>query len=184
MATAYRTGHFNEFLSTPSARRATQRFRRWLSLLRHFYPRPPRGGRRGKTAEGNRRDQISIHALREEGDPSAKQSNSKAKAFLSTPSARRATSGSRRHFRCGPISIHALREEGDMRAVDGIKNLVDFYPRPPRGGRHTTKANESEVVQFLSTPSARRATLPEATVSSHQLISIHALREEGDRSPP
>ncbi len=34
--------------------------------------------------------------------------------------------------------------------------------------------------QFLSTPSARRATIPAAIVFLGDLISIHALREEGD----
>ena len=34
--------------------------------------------------------------------------------------------------------------------------------------------------QFLSTPSARRATGAEALTSAFKSISIHALREEGD----
>ena len=34
-----------EFLSTPSARRATLRSGTRSSTLSHFYPRPPRGGR-------------------------------------------------------------------------------------------------------------------------------------------
>ena len=56
---------------------------------------------------------ISIHALREEGDSPRAASYGPAPTFLSTPSARRATSceGSRRVLH--PISIHALREEGD-----------------------------------------------------------------------
>ena len=33
---------------------------------------------------------------------------------------------------------------------------------------------------FLSTPSARRATLPRASRAAGRGISIHALREEGD----
>ena len=56
------------------------------------------------------------------------------------------------------ISIHALREEGDLR-LDQILDLA---------------------AEFLSTPSARRATdAVEAKVKAQQ-ISIHALREEGD----
>ena len=35
-------------------------------------------------------------------------------------------------------------------------------------------------VKFLSTPSARRATEKVASASRQELISIHALREEGD----
>ena len=35
------------------------------------------------------------------------------------------------------ISIHALREEGDhFRVINGDRQ-VDFYPRPPRGGRRS-----------------------------------------------
>ena len=36
------------------------------------------------------------------------------------------------------------------------------------------------VTIFLSTPSARRATIPAITSASSSGISIHALREEGD----
>ena len=38
--------------------------------------------------------------------------------------------------------------------------------------------------KFLSTPSARRATNPVAETAKEQFISIHALREEGDRICP
>ena len=34
----------------------------------YFYPRPPRGGRLYLTLRSKRRNIISIHALREEGD--------------------------------------------------------------------------------------------------------------------
>ena len=124
---------------------------------------------------------ISIHALREEGDsapPSRKPSNC---LFLSTPSARRATTESfsgalaNLYFYPRPprggrlkndfgvaglmgISIHALREEGDIR--DGIAWVIiwNFYPRPPRGGRRCSRAVQQAQRKFLSTPSARRAT--------------------------
>ena len=33
------------------------------------------------------------------------------------------------------ISIHALREEGDVSLTQLDDIRVDFYPRPPRGGR-------------------------------------------------
>ena len=56
------------------------------------------------------------------------------------------------------ISIHALREEGDGVIVTPRWWTLYFYPRPPRGGRLVTKANELAVAIFLSTPSARRAT--------------------------
>ena len=78
--------------------------------------------------------------------------------FLSTPSARRATTGSGELGLCGLISIHALREEGDERA--GYPSLVRSV--------------------FLSTPSARRATNHWGHDGPRKQISIHALREEGD----
>ena len=34
------------------------------------------------------------------------------------------------------ISIHALREEGDASAGAAVSCSANFYPRPPRGGRH------------------------------------------------
>ena len=124
-----------------------------------FYPRPPRGGRRYQNTTG-----------------------ANWKLFLSTPSARRATA---------------------VQRVQRTRNR-NFYPRPPRGGRRYGRIKDAEaefisihalreegdvqcvidcvqLFQFLSTPSARRATLPPGDTSQHIYISIHALREEGDR---
>ena len=56
--------------------------------------------------------------------------------FLSTPSARRATLGTTINHLLGKISIHALREEGDSVVIRPCGRFLDFYPRPPRGGRH------------------------------------------------
>ena len=130
----------------------------------------------------------------------------------------------------GRISIHALREEGDLPGCGAGHVDVDFYPRPPRGGRRvfhrparaarpisihalreegdclchapcegahlflsTPSARRATYffskpidiyALFLSTPSARRATVPHVGKSGNVLISIHALREEGDVPPP
>ena len=84
------------------------------------------------------KNRISIHALREEGDPFPFQSLKVAVIFLSTPSARRATHLQDVVTEMEIISIHALREEGDRRVAR-------------TGGRQK---------KFLSTPSARRATRP------------------------
>ena len=122
--------------------------------------------------------------------------------FLSTPSARRATSQLCRPAPADRISIHALREEGDSPPGCCCKAEGDFYPRPPRGGRpgsfttaprkptflSTPSARRATFdiamyhsgVRFLSTPSARRATAVLAERLNHGCISIHALREEGD----
>ena len=106
-------------------------------------------------------EHISIHALREEGDTRA------------------AATGSTE-----PISIHALREEGDTRAILTPTPGTDFYPRPPRGGRPSKAHHNTITSEFLSTPSARRATDKRGLTQRAVAISIHALREEGDRSRP
>ena len=84
--------------------------------------------------------------------------------FLSTPSARRATDrrgGRPGYFR---ISIHALREEGDTTLRTRTKPRRYFYPRPPRGGRRAFLSRKMSFYEFLSTPSARRATRPPTAV--------------------
>ena len=82
-------------------------------LLGDFYPRPPRGGR---LVVG------SVEKLKT--------------IFLSTPSARRATTG------------RTPKHHAES----------NFYPRPPRGGRPQAAQGEDQAKIFLSTPSARRAT--------------------------
>ena len=66
-----------------------------------------------------RTEQISIHALREEGDPIPTPRRGESNQFLSTPSARRATPKAVKASVTMSISIHALREEGDRVAVHG-----------------------------------------------------------------
>ena len=80
----------------------------------NFYPRPPRGGRPragGKTAE---EQEISIHALREEGDMTV--AGGRPGYFRISIHALREEGDDISRQRCSedhPISIHALREEGD-----------------------------------------------------------------------
>ena len=59
----------------------------------------------------------------------------------------------------GSISIHALREEGDAVQLTPHLHTINFYPRPPRGGRPPTVSLDHRL----------------------EAISIHALRGEGDR---
>ena len=122
--------------------------------------------------------------------------------FLSTPSARRATHNKAMLGERLGISIHALREEGDA-DLGALERLYGhFYPRPPRGGRPPLPSNTiayqqflstpsarratdygnntAQIVEFLSTPSARRATFQAGLFAVDHDISIHALREEGD----
>ena len=78
------------------------------------------------------------------------------------------------------ISIHALREEGDLRARTRARDqLISIHALREEGDQHGT-AGKNTRVQFLSTPSARRATKTLLRVYHVQDISIHALREEGD----
>ena len=117
-----------------------------------------------------------------------------AKKFLSTPSARRATIISSIIVLPLSISIHALREEGDI--VHGIGESLSFisihalreegdaltplstspgiyfYPRPPRGGRPFPNRWKISTHLFLSTPSARRATMVTVAAKSGLLIFL------------
>ena len=151
-------------------------------FITYFYPRPPRGGRPRELALYTRQITISIHALREEGDLHAICAVLLRSIFLSTPSARRATglfyahNRYYTHFYPRPprggrqavtssarprylISIHALREEGDLPAFHPVPVKVEFLSTP--SARRATlkpkkKAQKPKI--FLSTPSARRAT--------------------------
>ena len=79
-----------------------------------------------------------------------------------------------------PISIHALREEGDFDYASRPNIAGEFLSTP--SARRATQAGTAhhQREQFLSTPSARRATAQQAAPAAEQPISIHALREEGD----
>ena len=173
------------------------------SYRSNFYPRPPGGGRRRPKKKGTWVCNISIHALRVEGDCSTQQFLPFPLRFLSTPSGWRATScsalcklpsgflstpsgwratitkqniaepsdisihalrveGDRTHpyplYRKQCISIHALRVEGDINPASFPPPALNFYPRPPGGGR--LRGNPR--------------------LQSAGDISIHALRVEGD----
>ena len=146
------------FLSTPSARRATSQDRPAPRPDPDFYPRPPRGGRQTRIFASTARLRISIHALREEGDPALKNPVAPSLYFYPRP-----PRGGRRGCvspatRSKQISIHALREEGD---------LLIFKPCAPA---------------FKISIHALREEGDRADRQHFQnkRISIHALREEGD----
>ena len=106
------------------------------TIQKHFYPRPPRGGRLAVVRRSKRRSNISIHALHEEGDSATRRPGPSTGYFYPRP-----PRGGR-----PPGSIARGRP-------------CDFYPRPPRGGRLQRVIDCVQLFQFLSTPSARRATL-------------------------
>ena len=202
----------------------------WLSsgkAQKHFYPRPPRGGRRrasGSSTRGGRflstpsarratffrsafrrLSTISIHALREEGDRRAprRQQPGAISIHALREEGDQAQSGrplehrlisihalreegdppASGRWRREQISIHALREEGDSIGCATFSGRSNFYPRPPRGGRPVIFIVHPPFGQFLSTPSARRATRARSCACRCDTISIHALREEGDYTP-
>ena len=126
------------FLSTPSARRATRASGRCCSRPGYFYPRPPRGGRRVLLELGLDVGEISIHALREEGD---RRPSRRPRRFQTISIHALREEGDlppqavQREGR--DISIHALREEGDAVLTRCMRPSMNFYPRPPRGGRQS-----------------------------------------------
>ena len=126
----------SKFLSTPSVRRATAySFICGFSTGISIHALREEGDLQG-SGLCSQAGQISIHALREEGDNRIMSMLESPRLFLSTPSARRATSAYQASAGSSTISIHALREEGDCRTLIPIIRFSNFYPRPPRGGRH------------------------------------------------
>ena len=170
-----------EFLSTPSGWKATTCGSQWrpayaisIHALRvegdggrrgnapagqaDFYPRPP-GGRRHVL---NATDKTIIEFL---STPSGWKATmvqfdfTAAHVFLSTPSGWKATSYSH-----------------------SVKTITEyFYPRPP-GGRRPQQIRDmyDQGMKFLSTPSGWKATEHVAPETGRRIISIHALRVEGD----
>ena len=100
------------FLSTPSARRATN----------------PCSQSRSSPA-------ISIHALREEGDQVKVDIALADGNFYPRPPRGGRPAVPEPAPEEHDISIHALREEGDIGRKRKTTNAQHFYPRPPRGGR-------------------------------------------------
>ena len=129
----------------------------------------------------HRRRQISIHALRGEGDgglllrgrdrlhfnPHPPWGGRRASirtartmvTFQSTPSVGRATRINQNRANNGNISIHTLRGEGDV-IIDCDDGAVwlNFNPHPPWGGRQKQWALKTKKSIFQSTPSVGRAT--------------------------
>ena len=153
-----------------------------VHFKKHFYPRPPQGGRPSRDVDGQRVIGISIHALRKEGD---------------SPACIRAVMYANFYPRPPQGGRHC-------KFFRPRRRLSYFYPRPPQGGRLALPLHRKGVRIFLSTPSARRATgkLEAMSVDPDNFyprppqggrlvfiepvddllpISIHALRKEGDR---
>ena len=150
----------------------------------NFYPRPPRGGRRGVCAGIVAPELISIHALREEGDAGQARKAKQIQDFYPRPP----RGGRHRLFIEDSYACHFYPRppRGGRRLPRRVRCIFrqNFYPRPPRGGRRVARLFPLCKGVFLSTPSARRATRFTDKVVSNLVISIHALREEGDPAFP
>ena len=124
-----------QFLSTPSVRRATKSGCDKVLVLTDFYPRPPYGGRpamcRCFPAMSQFLSTPSVRRATQHDQQETEHDNQ----FLSTPSVRRATSVKDGRTERFWISIHALRTEGDRPAPASSGRQCYFYPRPPYGGR-------------------------------------------------
>ena len=149
----------SRFQSTPSARRATLDTKRPGATTGYFNPRPPRGGRHGYSrhtttkaefqstpsarratvpvVEDSGKVDISIHALREEGDEQGGAWIGFVSNFNPRPPRGGRPQPQTKTTIVAQISIHALREEGDPSF--SISCIIGY--------------------KFQSTPSARRATI-------------------------
>ncbi len=146
------------FLSTPSARRATRIRPPPRCPAEHFYPRPPRGGRRSPPAQQAGRGYFY---------PRPPRGGRLGRVQLPN------------HLM--PISIHALREEGDAFCVTILPSVSDFYPRPPRGGRLGGPARPLSCGSISIHALREEGDIHDLFLHKPIRISIHALREEGDQ---
>ena len=149
----------NDVISIHALREEGDRYKpSKVTGLFHFYPRPPRGGRRGQRNEYIRCSDFYPRPPRG-GRPQGAGKRLHLSDFYPRPprGGRRVTAAYRdreqrdfyprppRGGRPPPPTLHSIRE--------------NFYPRPPRGGRHPLAAPMRPDNLFLSTPSARRATV-------------------------
>ena len=129
-----------------------------ICAAHNFYPRPPGGGRLVFT--GTLEHKTNFYPRPPGGG-------------------RHEPLRAREARRC--ISIHALRVEGDPHAALRRFRCSDFYPRPPGGGRPPMQP----VIfygqrYFYPRPPGGGRLFREYPTTSAKLISIHALRVEGD----
>ena len=146
-----------QFLSTPSARRATGREK--MSCLSCEFLSTP-SARRATPNTGNKiyDGVISIHALREEGDRCI-MGRSRL-PDISIHALREEGDCLERWTSQGiAISIHALREEGDLDVRGALAEYIKISIHALREeGDGCSHGCRYCFAQFLSTPSARRAT--------------------------
>ena len=126
------------------------------------------------------RSTISIHALREEGDRDLDVHDFVAGRFLSTPSARRATGTSMFTTLLSGDFYPRPPRGGRPPSGRNTPDTPNFYPRPPRGGRLTARGSITPGINFYPRPPRGGRPAGHCGPRRTIIISIHALREEGD----
>ena len=104
------------------------------------------------------------------------------KKFLSTPSARRATFSLPRSTATAKLFLSTpSARRATVPLLPRFSRFHDFYPRPPRGGRQRPSYAAS-LCRYNFYPRPPRGGRPDTLKRAQwgQMISIHALREEGD----
>ena len=176
--------HRIRFLSTPSVGRATRHSLTDLCSGENFYPRPPWGGRLTRSDVIRMYLNISIHALRGEGDQSSVLSKFASLNFYPRPP------WGGRHYvmehidSSKKISIHALRGEGDI--WDNKKLLQELISIHALRGEGDTSSEKARICKFYFYPRPPWGGRPRIgnTKLASINISIHALRGEGDLQAP
>ena len=137
-------------------------------------------GDRGADIFGNKKQTISIHSLRMEGDCLVEQRLLDSLDFNPLPPHGgrpfcSAAYAADRPFQSTPSAWRETRS-----VFFASRNALHFNPLPPHGGRPTDAEPDVERDKFQSTPSAWRETISLYRVSPSRHISIHSLRMEGD----
>ena len=169
------------FQSTPSVGRATIIRLKMSTKPKDFNPRPPWGGRQDVPKNIPLYTCISIHALRGEGDASSPIGSAPASNFNPRPPwGGRHCDGrnDRNHQHFNPRPPWGGRHHQSRRDHQDRH----FNPRPPWGGRLMPHSLLKGKLKFQSTPSVGRATESVRMRHYKAVISIHALRGEGDSS--
>ena len=148
----------------------------------HFYPRPPWGGRHWTVAKPELPGQISIHALRGEGDPHYLTVNLPPANFYPRPPWGGRLHG---HLQGRQIALFLSTPSvgrATIREMFIAETHSYFYPRPPWGGRLCPVVHDSPNVKNFYPRPPWGGRLPGDLVLGIIIgISIHALRGEGDR---
>ena len=131
------------------------------SIRTNFYPRSPRGERRGRHR--------GRHPVRHHFYPRSPRGERQTRAVTSTPKdsflptlpARGATSGMKKRRRTASFLPTLPARGATAGGLAKAGHHLDFYPRSPRGERPPVTVGASVLGRFLPTLPARGATTKE-----------------------